>query len=146
LIPFTVKIEDHQKDPDLAAKLLAEAEGILAWAVRGCQEWQRIRLADPGEVRAATAAYREEQDTLHDFITECCMTGTDYRDKASRLYETYQAWCKRTREPGVGQKKFGEQLEGRGYKRHLSNGTWYLGIAVANGCMEATEGRLDFCS
>jgi putative DNA primase/helicase len=38
LIPFTVTISPEEQDRDLAAKLEAEAPGILAWAVRGCLE------------------------------------------------------------------------------------------------------------
>ncbi len=33
LIPFTVKVPDKKKDPNLSEKLLQERDGILAWAI-----------------------------------------------------------------------------------------------------------------
>ena len=52
-IPFTVTIPDAEIDREMGAKLRAEAPGILAWAVRGCLEWQLRGLDEPQEVRQA---------------------------------------------------------------------------------------------
>jgi putative DNA primase/helicase len=60
LVPFTVTIPDEEKDRNLPAKLRAEWPGILAWAVRGCLDWQKYGLGEPEAVRAATDAYRAE--------------------------------------------------------------------------------------
>jgi len=43
LIPFTYK--PPRPDKDLPERLRAERPGILAWAVQGCLEWQRVGLA-----------------------------------------------------------------------------------------------------
>jgi putative DNA primase/helicase len=52
------------------AKLQAEQSGILAWAVRGCLEWQRLHsLGVPTEVRVARASYRQDMDTIAAFST-----------------------------------------------------------------------------
>ncbi|PLS83054.1 MAG: hypothetical protein CYG60_22800, partial [Actinobacteria bacterium] len=56
LIPFDVTIPEEEQDPRLPEKLQAELPGILAWAVRGCLDWQRDGLAEPEEVKAATEA------------------------------------------------------------------------------------------
>ena len=40
LIPFNVTIASDDIDRDLPSKLRAELPGILAWAVRGCRQWQ----------------------------------------------------------------------------------------------------------
>ena len=63
--------------PDLRRRLLAERAGILAWAVRGCLEWRRDGLGVVEEVRVATADYRDENDTLRDFIEERCTEAAD---------------------------------------------------------------------
>ena len=52
----------------LLAKLQIEAPGILGWLVRGCVEWQRIGLAEPDCVMAATDAYRSDSDTIGAWI------------------------------------------------------------------------------
>jgi len=43
-IPFTVTIPTGEIDKTLPRKLLAEAEGILAWAVEGAKLWRRVGL------------------------------------------------------------------------------------------------------
>jgi putative DNA primase/helicase len=48
LIPFNVSIPESEIDKRLLDKLKAEAAGILAWAVRGCLDWQRHQsLGEP---------------------------------------------------------------------------------------------------
>ena len=42
-IPFTVTIPKSEIDKSLPRKLLAEAEGILAWAVEGARQWRQHR-------------------------------------------------------------------------------------------------------
>src|SRR4029079_2313008 len=68
LVPCTVTIPEHERDPRLTAKLADELRGILAWAVRGCLEWREHGLGVPDEVRAATASYREEMDVFGGFL------------------------------------------------------------------------------
>ena len=51
LLPFTVTISKDERDPELAEKLKGEWPGILAWAIEGCLEWQRIGLCPPNAVR-----------------------------------------------------------------------------------------------
>ena len=40
LLPFTVTISAGDRDPELPEKLRKEWTGILAWAIKGCLEWQ----------------------------------------------------------------------------------------------------------
>ena len=48
----------------------------------------------PEKVQAATQAYRKEQDTIGQFISERCDTGEDYMQcKASALYKAYRQWA-----------------------------------------------------
>ncbi len=61
LVPFTVTIPKAERDPTLPEKLKAEWPGILAWAIEGCLEWQRIGLAPPPAVQAATASYLADE-------------------------------------------------------------------------------------
>ena len=82
LIPFTVTIPAEEQDRRLGRKLEAELSGILAWAVRGCQAWQREGLGMPAAVKAATEAYRAESDLLAAFLAEC--TAEDERAKPKR--------------------------------------------------------------
>jgi putative DNA primase/helicase len=87
LIPFDQVIPDHERDPRLKEKLLTEAPGILAWAVRGCLEWQRDGLGTSEEVRDATADYRDGEDRIGPFLEEVCVQSPAARVVASRLFE-----------------------------------------------------------
>jgi putative DNA primase/helicase len=85
LVEFPVSFA-QRKDDDLPNKLRQELSGVLNWALQGCLAWQRERLNPPPKVQAATEAYRKEQDTIGQFISECCQTGEDYMQcKASKL-------------------------------------------------------------
>jgi putative DNA primase/helicase len=115
LIPFTVRIPEDEQDKDLRDKLLAEAPGILAWAVQGCLSWQRDGLGAPNDVTAATAAYRTEQDVFGSFITDACVEHANARITAKDLHAAYQQWCEETGERPLTQKAVGQRLGERGF-------------------------------
>lgn len=136
LIPFTQAFVDdpketweHSRDPDLSAKLHAEAPGILAWLVRGCLEWQRIGLNPPESVRAATAAYADEENTLGEFIVEMCILQPHAEAKGSLLYASYKAWSERGGISPMSITAFGKRLKKR-FKTRSSHGVIYEGIGL----------------
>ena len=73
LVPFKVVIPPAERDKHLPEKLRDELPGILAWAVRGCLDWQRHGLGEPPAVIHATADYQSAEDVLANFIAECCV-------------------------------------------------------------------------
>lgn len=114
LIPFVETITDDEKDPGLLEKLKAEADGILAWIVEGCLEWQRDGLGLPDEVKTATAGYRAEMDSIGVFFEECCLQGDRLQATAADLYAAYSTWCEDSGEHPLSQKRLGMQLTERG--------------------------------
>ncbi len=146
LIPFTVQFVGRSDldadghgpyaDETMPERLRAEASGILAWAVRGCLEWQRDGLGVVDDVRAATLEYRESQDGIGRFIVDRCLTGSGYQVAAKDLYRAYSTWCDDGGERPVNQRQLGEYLAGRddlGLKRSRTRAarTW-LGIGLAH--------------
>lgn len=117
LIPFDVTIPEAERDKHLSEKLQKEAPGILAWAVQGCLLWQAEGLAPPAEVRAATAAYREEMDVLALWLNECCIIDPAVRVAAGDLYSSYCNWCEANGERPLSQRAFGMRLTERGFTR-----------------------------
>jgi putative DNA primase/helicase len=115
LIPFTVTIPREQRDKQLLEKLRAELPGILAWAVRGCLQWQADGLGEPDAVSIATADYKREMDVMADFIEEHCVLGEEETINAGLLYLTFQAWAEKNGEEVLTQKRFGTQLRERGF-------------------------------
>ncbi len=132
LIPFSVTIPPGGQDTALGEKLEAEAPGILAWAVRGCQEWQKTGLQDPPAVTDATAEYKSDSDVLGRFFGDCCVLMPDARAEAGALYEVYRGWHEQecSGEPMNGT-VFGRRLGELGYKVDKIGGKkWRLGVGI----------------
>lgn len=144
LIPFEETIGDSEKDPALPAKLKAELPGIMAWAVRGCLEWQRDGLKPPDVVKAATDAYRAEQDVLAAFLDECCVVNRRAEARAADLYKAYTEWCERTGEYADKQRKFGESLTERGFERDKGTAgvRVYRGIGLLDSGVSGASGAV----
>lgn len=132
LIPFSVRIPDAEQDKTLKVRLRAELPGVLAWAVRGCLDWQRDGLGAPPEVRNATEAYQTEEDTLAGWLEECCVQGGNAEAGAGELYASYKAWCDANGERCETGTMFGRRLGERGFdKVRVRNKTTYIGLGLA---------------
>jgi putative DNA primase/helicase len=133
LWPFEVTIPDEEQDQNLGERLIAEGPGILAWALRGCLEWQRRGLAPPDSVRVATADYRTEMDTVGRFLDERCVVGPTYSATARALYDAYKAWCAEQGEHEQSQTRLGLSLRERGLRKAkaAADVVWHgVGLAV----------------
>ncbi len=120
-----------QIDRDLPAKLLAEAEGILAWGVKGAVRWFRDGLGNPSEVERANRIWRSESDQLGRFLQECCVTGEHKQVKARQLYEAYRQWTDDVGERAVSEVLFANRMADQGPgKRHTEGGALYTGVGL----------------
>jgi P4 family phage/plasmid primase-like protien len=129
LVPFTVQIPPQERDKSLDAQLLEELPGILAWAVRGCLEWQRLDdLKPPDVVTAATEGYRDEMDEVGRFLREVCTLKAEMKTRADRLLKTYHQWSGQTSMSSV---RLAKILTDKGYvsKREHTGMLWH-GIGV----------------
>ncbi len=136
LIPFNVRIPEEQQDRKLLSKLKTELPGILAWAVRGCLEWQAEGLGVPEEVRNATGNYQSEMDVLANFIADACMLTSDARAGATSLFQAYKRWCDDNGERCGSQRGFSASLTERGFFKRRSGKTGteeWQGIGRAEG-------------
>jgi putative DNA primase/helicase len=93
LIPFTVRIPDEEKDPNLADKLAVELPGILNWSIAGCLRWQREGLRVPSCVTQATESYRREEDVIGQFLTDCTEEQAGARTLTTSVYQAYGQWA-----------------------------------------------------
>lgn len=114
VVPWLVKFDGETKDPTLSAKLAAEIPGVLAWAVKGCLEWQRVGIADPPDVLDATAQYRGNSDVLGEFFKAHVVFHADGRMAAKALRSIYESWCEEMGHLPVGARKFGARLRIQG--------------------------------
>jgi putative DNA primase/helicase len=116
LVPFTVTIPEHERDPRLTQKLAEELPGILAWAVRGSLTWRQSGLGLPEEVKAATASYREEMDAFAGFVEASCVAEVSATVPAADLYTAYAKWCEANGERARSQKSLAAGLRERGFE------------------------------
>jgi putative DNA primase/helicase len=154
LIPFVERFVDdpqgeheHQVDKFLKDKLLAEAPGILAWLVSGCIAWQKDRKFNaPEVVKDLTEEYQQEEDTIFQFIEQCCVTGTDSikligeETLASKLYQVFEKWMKGQGLYPWSQKRFSNSLEQKGHKLLKKKaGNSYQGVFVRQKLLDDLE-------
>jgi P4 family phage/plasmid primase-like protien len=131
LIDFAVTIPEAERDPELPEKLNAEAGGIISWALEGCLEWQAYGLRPPQVVLDATDRYLDQQDTVAEWMRDCCRALGD--ESLTTLHGSYREWCKVNGIVEAGRNTFGDQLEARGIKRVevRAKVLRFVGISVA---------------
>lgn len=115
LVPFGQRFEGANRDPKLPDKLKQELPGIFAWMVRGALDWQENGLGCPDAVAAATKEYREEMDSLGDFLEARCVVEPNATAPAAALYKQYEMWCSDAGEHPDTQRSFGLRLSERGF-------------------------------
>lgn len=131
LIPFNASFKKEKADKSLPAKLHAEQQGILSWAVRGALEWQAGGLQEPMIVRAATVDYRRESNNVLRFMDEEIIKDERASVKAGKLYKEYRRWCTDNGEHEVNSNEFGRRLSSAGYEKAKKSGAIrYFGIAL----------------
>ena len=130
LIPFTVSFLDNP-DLQLKEKLKREAPGILAWMVRGLVEWRKHGLMEPDEVKAATAAYRADEDLIVRFVDDECEVAKGNTARAGELYDRYKRWAANNHEEELSERKFADEMKAHAYEKKATKvGRVYQGIKL----------------
>lgn len=116
----------EKRDPRIKEALVGDPgarAAILAWAVKGCLEWQsrgrgRNGLAIPESVQRQTDEYRNSQDTIADWIADIVADGGAVDPHAwtsSKLVrEHYENWCADNGCHALGQQRLAESLKHHG--------------------------------
>lgn len=113
LVPFAVTIPTEERDKHLMDKLRAEWPQILGWMLDGCVMWQEASLGLPEAIQVATDRYLEAEDTLGQWIEDCC----DRTDscEAALAYRNYSEWCEKQGERAVSRRSWINALIDRGF-------------------------------
>jgi putative DNA primase/helicase len=123
----------HGEGDRIRRALWEERNGILAWAIEGCLQWQKVGLKPPPEVTVNVDSYRDELDNATHFMDNCCYLHPDASIPISDLYIAYIAWCKREAERYVTKIEFGRNLTHKGFNQFRKAHTRYWsGIAISN--------------
>jgi putative DNA primase/helicase len=116
LIPFEHEVPEEKVIDDLQGTLVREhGPALLAWIAAGAADFHAMGLLEPDSVKAATAEYARDQDTVARFVEECCHLAAHESVKARMgvIRDAYERWCATTGEPAVSVKAFGLALKNR---------------------------------
>ena len=137
LVPFTLSFvenpglaHERQRDKDLQSKLTTEASGILAWLYRGFRVWRREGLNPPDRIKAATNDFRNENDSISQFILNQCLVMPGVRVKAGELFEGYRTFCEAEFLTPENQTSFFRNIKTRFKTERKTNARWYIDIAL----------------
>jgi putative DNA primase/helicase len=113
VVPFTRK--PAKPDKQLENKLKAEWPGILRWMIEGCLDWQENGLIQPKSVADATATYFSEQDTLRQWLDECCDTGVNDAGTLAALFKSWTDYALANGEKPGTTKWFSQAMQRFGF-------------------------------
>ena len=132
LLPFTVTIPKHERDPDLVEKLKPEWPGILYWMIAGFVEWRKLGgLVAPAAVVDATNSYLEAEDAIMAWMSDWCERDNNAWESSTALFAAWKAWAERNGEYVGTIRRFAQALERHGIvflRKNKARG--YLGLRV----------------
>ena len=103
----------------------------------------KIKL--PAVVEAATAKYREENDWLNHFLSECCETDGSYSARSGEVYQAYRSYCNETGEFFRSTAEFYAALETSGFARkRTSSANLISGLRLKTREFSTVSGFDDF--
>lgn len=97
VIPLKANFRGAKGEIKNYAKVLSERCGgaILSWMIAGAKRYisSGFKLVPPKCVQDAMNAYREENDWISHFLSDCCEEEKTATQKAGELYEKYREHC-----------------------------------------------------
>lgn len=132
LVPFIATIPEAERVKEYEKTLYTELPGILNWALEGLQEYLESGLDAPRAVLDATNEYRRENDSLEQFVFECCDVGKLMVCKNAELYSAYRNFCEMSGLKVLSQHKFSPELNAKEGISHTKtkHGANWIGIAL----------------
>lgn len=134
VIPFEAKIKGNKDIKNYTDYLLENSGGaILTWIIEGAEkvinEDYNIKL--PKKVEDAIKVYRENNNWLAQFLTECCEIDESYTAKSGEVYNEYRSFCLRVGEFTRSTADFYTALESQDFERkRTSKGVLVKGLRL----------------
>jgi P4 family phage/plasmid primase-like protien len=142
LIPFRKQYRTSETQPAhwpaankaLARELREELPGVMRWAIDGALMWRQSGLAEPASLRQEAQAWRDGEDTLGNFLRECCVVAEGARVGSAELYVAYQAFALSNGFHPMNNQRFPQQLEmrllGQAEKSRSKKGWTWKGLGL----------------
>ena len=131
IVPFNRTFTVEEQDTGLEPKLLAEANGILAWMVAGAKLYLKDGLRNSPAMKSELANYRSDSDLLGEFLSDRTNLAPTAETKQSELYLRYKIWCDSNGLRPVTKRALNEQLSERGIgQRKSGSARYYTGVEL----------------
>lgn len=135
MLEFKESISDEEKDKHLKSKLREERSGILNWMLDGFRMWREDGLKEPDSVLAATAEYRDENDTIGRFINETLEVCVGSTVTAKDIMTAFKRWCMDAGIKPISQRRLGDRMAQLKMKKDMggeNKTVRYLDLAIAS--------------
>ncbi len=137
VIPFNARIEGSSDIKNYTDYLVKNCgEYVLQWIIEGAEMViaNGFDIPLPDCVKQAIQSYRDNNDWLNNFLSECCEVGKEYREKSGCLYQEYREYCVSNGEWARGTTDFYAALEQAGYeKKKNKSGSYLFGLRLKPG-------------
>lgn len=148
VVPFNARIVGKSDIKNFADYLFKNAgEAVLAWIIEGAR---RVIALDykfplPPVVEEATAKYREENNWLGHFLSECCETDPSYSARSGEVYQAYRTYCNETGDFFRSTAEFYAALETSGFiRKRTSSANLVVGLRLKTREFATIPGFDDF--
>ncbi|MGQ7338451.1 phage/plasmid primase, P4 family [Streptococcus suis] len=136
VIPFNAKITGRSDIKNFADHLYDNAApAIMSWIIEGAEKAIKANFKTkvPTAVSSSVKAYREANDWLGHFLSDCCQVGDQLTEKSGELYSQYRAYCAKNMEYTRSTTDFYSALDQAGFKRkRTSKGNLILGLKLVD--------------
>jgi putative DNA primase/helicase len=146
MIPFMLSFvpnptlpHERKRDEGLQDKMIAEASGILAWLYQGFRMWRQHGLNPPNKVLLATRDFKNDNDTISQFLSDACLIMPGVRVKPTELYKKYKSFCDELSLEAEKEQSFFGTMKRRFKQEKNKRGRWYVGICLPADETPATE-------
>lgn len=118
VLTFDRQFTEAERDTKLKSKLCSEdnLSGIFNWAIEGYSQYtlKFHSLEEPQCVKDAIQHYKEDSDTIGQFISETLIPLDDKYTDGSLAYESYRYWISTLGQQAIGRNAFFRALKERG--------------------------------
>lgn len=132
LWPVKVPADEQRPLKDVVSEMMAEAPGILNWAIEGALIFLREGLHEPPAVSALTEAHREDLDPVGAFVTACVRERRDWSVQARDMYEGFTRFCDANAIRPWKEKSFSLALKKKGFEREDKRIRKWLGVELVD--------------
>ena len=136
VIPFRAKFEGKSDTKNYGDQLQQKAgPAVLSWIIEGAKKVidSGFKISEPETVRDSISEYREQNDWLTQFLTECCEVTDNpmFEAPSGELYQTYREYSLKMGEYTRSTVDFYAALENKGFVKHRTgNGRFIRGLQI----------------